>query len=274
MRIPSKITPELLEILEANNLSDIFTAAKVEAIIDPVEKYLAQFITGHSSMLELKNRTRIAATVDDPVLIVGDSGTGKELIAQALHGDRKGKFVDVNCAGLPEHLIESELFGHVRGAFTDAKTEKKGMFEEASNGTIFLDEIGELQLWLQAKLLRAIQEKKIRRVGANDSIDINCRIVSATHHDIKKLIATGKFRDDLYWRISTILLETRPLKDRSGDVRLILGELDYEGKMGSNGLFEKVVSRIEASPERHLVGNVRQLQQIVRRYYLFGDIPS
>lgn len=229
---------------------------------------LSRFITQHHAMLKLKEQVRLLANVDDAVLILGESGTGKELIANALHGRRAGEFIAINCAGMPEHLIESELFGHVRGAFTDAKADKIGIMEAAAKGTVFLDEIGDMPLALQSKLLRALQEKKIRKVGGNVMIDIDCRIVAATHQPLLQLIEERRFRSDLYWRIATFELVILGLSMRRDDVPLILASLDTEKRIKDYVAFANKISPSE------LAGNVRSLQRIIRRYYLFNEFPS
>lgn len=235
----------------------------------PTEQWLAKFITNNSKMLELKDHIRKLAPVNDPVLIFGETGTGKELLAHALHGDRKGKFVAINCAGLPAALIESELFGHEKDSFTGANKLKIGMLEEAENGTVFLDEIGDLAYETQAKLLRATNEMKIRRVGANGEIPISCRIVSATHRDLEDWVTQDKFREDLFYRISTIILKPTPLRQRSGDIPKILEYLDRE-ECGIDG-YNEFASRIDVN---RLKGNVRSLQQIYRRFILLETQPD
>ncbi len=171
---PKKITKEQITFLRGTGDPMLIKQAdEWEALITPKgNKYLDEFITVHPEMLKLKEYVRklMDDQVDDPVLIIGESGTGKELIARALHNGRTGEFVAINCAGMPETLIESELFGHVKGAFTDAKVDKKGLLESAEDGTIFLDEIAELPILMQAKLLRALQERKVRKVGGNTDI--------------------------------------------------------------------------------------------------------
>jgi len=239
-----------------------------ESGIKGTEFWLSKFITHTPSMMTMKDHVRKLAPLTDPVLIQGDSGTGKELIAHALHGQRKGKFIPVNCAGLPEHLIESELFGHSKGSFTGADKEKVGMLLEAKDGTLFLDEIGDLTLQLQAKLLRTIQESKIRPVGTNIEIDINCRFICATHHKLFEQMRKDLFRDDLYWRISTFTLDIKPLSIRTGDIIPIMQSLDPEGKLNLNE-----ISYIADRPAEYLSGNVRSLQQIVRRYQILGVKP-
>ena len=166
----------------------------------------------------------IRRVADSPtnVLITGESGTGKELVAKAIHynSDRKdAPFIPVNCAAIPEQFLESELFGHMRGAFTDAKMDKRGLFEEAQKGSLFLDEISELPLMLQAKILRAIQEKEIRRVGANKPISVDVRIIAATNLNLNEEIKNKRFREDLYYRLNVIELKLPPLRERREDIR-------------------------------------------------------
>ena len=229
------------------------------------EDWLKKFVTQDKEMILMKSKIRKLSRVDDPVLIQGETGTGKELLARALHGNRKGKVIALNCAGMPEHLIESELFGHVRGAFTDAKDAKVGLMKAATDGTLFLDEIGELKITLQAKLLRAIQEKRIRRVGSNDDESINCRFIAATHHDLKKLVSENNFRKDLYYRLAIFKVQTKPLRERVEDITLIIDSLttDEKKRLPAKGL-EKF----------HFDGNVRDLQSMIRRYTVLDELPD
>lgn len=158
------------------------------------------------------------------VLIIGESGTGKELVARMIHesGPLKGKpFVPVNCGAIPETLIESEMFGHKKGSFTGAVSEKAGLFEAANGGTLFLDEVGELPLSMQVKLLRSLQERVIRKVGGNDDIKVDVRIIAATNRDLEAAIAKGTFREDLYYRLNVILIKTPSLRERPGDIELL-----------------------------------------------------
>jgi len=264
----AKINPEFRKmLLESGNESLV---KELDEVGDKTttEQYLAKFITNNPKMLELKDHIRKLAPIDDPVLIFGETGVGKELLAHALHGERKGKFVAINCAGLPEHLIESELFGHDKNSFTGALKDKTGLMEEANNGTIFLDEIGDLAMPVQAKLLRAIQEKRIRKVGSNEERTINCRIVSATHRDLESWVSYDRFREDLFYRISTFILKPSSLNQRSADISKIIEYLDKDEQEIED--YEEFASRID--PNR-LNGNVRSLQQIYRRYIILGIQP-
>jgi two-component system response regulator PilR (NtrC family) len=202
------------------------------------------------------------------VLISGESGTGKELIARAIHynSDRRGKFVSINCGALPETLLESELFGHERGAFTGAIREKRGLFQEADRGTIFLDEIGETSLAMQIKLLRVLQERTVRRVGSNQESPVDVRVIAATNRDLSESIREGTFREDLFYRINVIPIELPPLRTRKEDIPLLVDHF-----------IEKFCARMEVPRKRisadamraiekyHWPGNVRELENVVER---------
>lgn len=209
------------------------------------------------------------------VLITGESGTGKELLARAIHdySPRKDKpFVAINCGAIPENLIESELFGHKKGAFTDATRDKKGLFEEANGGTIFLDEIGELPLHLQVKLLRALQEQQIRRVGDEEIISIDVRVVAATLRDLEEDVENGRFRDDLYYRLNVVSLHIPPLRERREDIPVLVEYLVKKHSKKLN-LPLKVVSQ-EASTclsNHYWKGNVRELENCLERALVLGE---
>lgn len=209
------------------------------------------------------------------VLILGESGTGKELAAAELHrGSRRsaGPFVKVNCAALPESIIESELFGHEKGSFTGALARRRGRFEAADGGTIFLDEIGELSPAVQAKLLRAIQEREIERVGGHEPIPVDVRIVAATNRDIEREVAEGRFRDDLYYRLNVFALRMPPLRQRKSDI-LLLADWFVEKYAERNGKDIRRISSpaIDLLASYHWPGNVRELENCVERAVILSS---
>jgi transcriptional regulator with GAF, ATPase, and Fis domain len=217
---------------------------------------------------------RVAPT-DSTVLILGESGTGKDLMAQEIHArsPRSAKpFVAVNCAALPETLIESELFGYERGAFTGAAQQKKGKFELASGGTLFLDEIGELPLAIQAKLLRVLEEKRFERVGGTQSIDVDVRIIVATNRDLQKQVQEKLFRDDLYFRISTVPITIPPLRERGNDVLLLASHFleKFSREFSKPGLELSEEAR-ERLLDYRWPGNVRELQNTMERAVILAD---
>jgi two-component system response regulator HydG len=208
------------------------------------------------------------AESDTNVLITGESGTGKELIARGVHdrSNRKGAFLAINCAAVPENLLESELFGHVRGAFTDARTSRTGLFVEADNGTLFLDEIADMPLGMQAKLLRVLQERKVRPLGASQEIPFDARIVAATNKDLETEVAERRFREDLYYRINVVRIDMPSLRSRGNDV-LLLAQHFLERAAGRTG---KNVTRLGRLVAERLVnydwpGNVRELENCMER---------
>jgi DNA-binding NtrC family response regulator len=210
-----------------------------------------------------------------PVLITGETGTGKELVARAVHlASGRDPFVAVNCAAIPEKLLESELFGHVRGAFTGAHAERKGLFEQASGGTLLLDEIGELPVTLQAKLLRAIQFGEIRRVGESDTRRVDLRVLAATHQDLAAAVERGGFRADLYYRINVLRLEVPPLRSRPPDIPLLTEHFlaDLARRDGREVSFSSAA--LAALVAYGWPGNVRQLRQVVEVAALLSDGPE
>ncbi|MBN2429554.1 MAG: sigma-54-dependent Fis family transcriptional regulator [Deltaproteobacteria bacterium] len=209
------------------------------------------------------------ADLETSILISGESGTGKELVARALHNQSrrgKGPFVAINCAALPESLLESELFGHVRGAFTDAREDRRGLFAEASGGSLFLDEIGELPLPLQPKLLRVLEEHKIRPLGSSREIECEVRIITASHRDLSEAVKSGAFRQDLFYRLNVIQIDIPPLSARGNDILLLAQHFISElaGKFGKS-----VTGLAEPAARRLLVyswpGNVRELRNVIER---------
>ncbi len=213
-----------------------------------------------------------AARSEANILVVGESGTGKELIARAVHANSpraSQAFVPVDCASLPEQLLESELFGHEKGAFTGAIKTKPGLMEMAHHGTLLLDEIGDIPLGLQSKLLRAIQERQVRRVGATSFINVDVRVVSATNRDLREAVARGQFREDLYYRVNVIAIPLPPLRERAGDVTLLAHAFLKKFGRGRVTSFEdETLAALEAYP---WPGNVRELQNVVERACALAD---
>lgn len=232
-------------------------------------------MVGESEALELvRAMIRKVAPTDARVLIMGPNGSGKEIVANQIHqlsARSKQAFIEVNCAAIPSELIESELFGHVKGSFTSAIKDRKGQFELADGGTLFLDEIGDMSLSAQAKVLRALQENQITPVGAGKSISVNVRVLAATNKNLKEEIAAGRFREDLYHRLSVIVIDVPPLNDRREDIPVLvehfLEQLAEEGrKTFSLGAMAHLASMDWS-------GNVRQLRNVVERLHILGGNP-
>ena len=226
-------------------------------------------------MLALYGKLDRITKVDAPVLIIGESGTGKELVALAIHENSwraNGPFVPVNCGGLAENLIHSELFGHEKGAFTGAYQRKIGSLETAAGGVIFLDEVGDLPLSLQANLLRFLQEKTIVRLGSNEPIHIDVRVVAATHVDLQMAVAEGRFREDLYYRLNVLHLNLPPLRDRPGDVELFTRALFAEFHQEKNPVVQGFSQEaLRAMNEYDWPGNVRELVNRVQRALIMSE---
>lgn len=223
---------------------------------------------------QIKEMIEKVAPTEARVLITGPNGTGKELVAHWLHqkSDRsKGPMIEVNCAAIPAELIESELFGHVKGAFTSANKDRAGKFEAANGGTIFLDEVGDMSLSAQAKVLRALQENKVQRVGSDKDIKVNVRIVAATNKDLKKEIAEGNFREDLYHRLAVILIKVPPLNDRREDIPLLV-EYFTNRIASEHGTSQKKFSHkaLKLLQEYDWTGNIRELRNVVERLIILG----
>ena len=228
-----------------------------------------EILGGSAAMKAVYDLIERVAETDASVLITGESGTGKELVARALHKRSRrnaGPFVAINCAAMPENLLESELFGHVRGAFTDAKTSRTGLFVEAHGGTLFLDEIGELGLGLQPKLLRALQERRVRPLGGGNEVDFDARMIAATNRDLETAVEEKRFREDLFYRINVIHLALPPLRARGNDVLLLAQH--FVQRFADQ--FNKRVVGISAGAGEKLLGyawpgNVRELQNAIER---------
>ena len=234
------------------------------------KKYQFNQITGSSVKMQdvFKMIERVADT-DSTVLILGESGTGKELVAKALHFNSRRKtnpFIPINCSALPENLLESELFGHRKGAFTGALNDKKGLFEEADGGTIFLDEIGTMPPTLQSRLLRVLQEKEVRRVGDNAPVQVNVRVLAATNEELEERIKQGEFREDLYYRLNVIPIHLPPLRERRDDIPLLVAHFLKDKIHPRTGkLFQVSKVCMEAMSLHAWPGNVRELQNVVER---------
>ena len=243
-------------------------------------------IIGRSeTILSLKRLIESVAQSDATVLVIGESGTGKELVARALHdhSQRAAKrFVPVNCGAIPKDLIESELFGHRKGAFTGAISDRMGRFELAQDGTLFLDEIGDLPLDMQVKLLRVLQERSVDPIGSNKPIDINVRVVAATHKDLELEVQTGRFREDLYYRLNVLPVTTPPLRDRPEDIAALC---EHFGRVHANPnkrpieLSERLMHELHSYP---WPGNIRELSNLMARFsalfpgksICYTDIPA
>src|SRR5437764_13571302 len=233
-------------------------------------------IGASEAMQRVRAMIEKVAETDATVLIRGESGTGKELVAREIHerssSRRSGAFVAVNCAALPSELIESELFGHEKGAFTGAATRRRGKFEQADGGTIFLDEIGDMSANVQAKLLRALEERRIERLGGNESIPVDVRIISATHRPLEQEIEQGNFRADLFYRLRVVTIEVAPLRERREDIPL-LAEAFAQQTCERYKLPER---RFSPAALRRLVeyrwpGNVRELRNVIERAMILAE---
>ncbi|EOZ3955266.1 two-component system response regulator GlrR [Klebsiella pneumoniae] len=241
------------------------------------EAWRQAIVTRSPLMLRLLEQAGMVAQSDVSVLINGQSGTGKEIVAQAIHNasPRHDKpFVAINCGALPEQLLESELFGHARGAFTGAVSNREGLFQAAEGGTLFLDEIGDMPVALQVKLLRVLQERKVRPLGSNRDIEINVRIISATHHDLPKAMARGEFREDLFYRLNVVNLKIPPLSERTEDIPLLANHLLRQ----SADRHKPFVRAFSSDAMKRLMaakwpGNVRQLVNVIEQCVALTSSP-
>jgi transcriptional regulator with GAF, ATPase, and Fis domain len=275
--VPFELAAELIPSAVRRTEEDL---ARLTSGLRPDEPAFEDIVHRSEAMKRLLYRARQTAAYNAPVLIQGESGTGKELLAAAIHkaGPRgKGLFVVVNCGALPTELVESEFFGHVKGAFTGATSDHAGHFERANGGTLFLDEVGELPLEAQVKLLRALQEKKVRRVGGKQEIPVDVRIIAATNRDLLREVAQGRFREDLFFRLAILVLHSPPLRDREGDIGLLIDRfLDRLHKEARPGDIQKKLS----PAVRNLLlrqpwpGNVRELEGTLWRAFLWAKGPS
>jgi len=235
-------------------------------------------IGASSAFAEVVTQVREIARIPSTVLITGESGTGKELVARGIHdlSDRKGAaFVGINCASLPANLLESELFGHEKGAFTNAISRKAGLFEEAHLGTIFLDEIGEMDMAMQAKLLRVLQERTIRRVGGIKDIAIDVRVIAATNRNLQNKIADGSFREDLFYRLNVFPIHIPPLRQRTDDIPALAAYfLDSFSRSFGRNFSEVSVEAAELMKQYAWPGNIRELRNVIERICIMKNGPS
>ncbi len=238
---------------------------------------LGSLITGAPEMLKVAAMVERVAPTDVSVLLLGASGTGKEVLSRGLHGAslrRDGPFVAINCGAIPENLLEAELFGYERGAFTGAVKTTEGKIELAQGGTLFLDEVGDIPLPLQVKLLRFIQERVIERVGGRKSIEVDTRIVCATHRNLKQMISDGRFREDLYYRIAEVTISIPDLKDREGDALLLVNHFLQRYAASRPGAPTRLAPSAMAAVTLHSwPGNVRELENRVKRAVIMADGP-
>jgi two-component system nitrogen regulation response regulator NtrX len=267
-------------ILAVNHAFDFISLAEDNLLLRQKISHEYELTGNSSTIVELKEMINIVAPTNAWILIMGENGTGKELVARSIHhqSQRANKrFVEVNCAAIPEDLIESELFGHEKGAFTGATAKRRGKFEMADGGTLFLDEVADMSLKAQAKVLRILQEKKFERVGGARLIPTDVRVLAATNKDLEKEMNEGRLRQDLYYRLNVIPLHVPPLRDRKEDIPLLVNRFihDFAVKEGDK---EKTVTDevIEILTQHNWPGNVRELKNVVERMVImtFSDIIS
>lgn len=261
-------------LITLKNATDKTTLVKETKILKKKVKGVSEIIGESAPIVKIKEMIDRVAPTDARVLITGSNGTGKELVARWLHekSHRSGMpYVDVNCAAIPSELIESELFGHEKGAFTSAIKQHKGKFEQADGGTLFLDEIGDMSLAAQAKVLRVLQERKLSRVGSDKDIEVNVRVIAATNKDLKKEIEKGNFREDLYHRLSVIVMHVPSLAERRDDIPLLvrhfITQICEETGMPKR---EMDTDAVEALKEKPWTGNIRELRNVVERLLILS----
>jgi len=271
VRVPVSVHNAFKDLEMSNRVSDLERAVSDR---EPFSSVIAR----SPQMAELFATLRHVLDSRVTVMLLGESGTGKELIARTIHetGERAARpFVAINCAGIPENLLESELFGHERGAFTGAVSSKKGKFELADQGTIFLDEIGEMPLHLQAKILRVLESRSVEHVGGEKPIEVDVRIVSATHRDLRSMVEDGSFREDLYYRLAVFPILIPSLADRAGDVPILAHHFmrKIASEEGKN-LQGFSTAAMEALESHDYPGNVRELQNIISRAVVLATTPQ
>jgi two-component system response regulator GlrR len=257
-------------------LDQVQKALRISGFADNDEDWRAEIITRSSLVEEKLSQAHMVAGTDARVLITGESGTGKELLARAIHNasPRRAKpFVAINCSAMAENLLESELFGHVKGSFTGAVRDHAGLFQAADAGTLLLDEIGDMPMRLQVKLLRVLQENNIRPIGATDPIPVNVRVISATHRDLQQLMMSGQFREDLYYRLNVVHIEMPPLNRRREDIPLLVSH--FLAQISNESGVRKIYApeAVELLATADWPGNIRQLSNVVRQNVALSQTP-
>ena len=273
---PLDLNRILITVKNATDHSDVVKENKT--LKKKIASSSVQEIVGNSkAIMEVKDMIDRVAPTDARVLITGSNGTGKELVARWLHeksNRAKMPFIEVNCAAIPGELIESELFGHEKGSFTSAIRQHKGKFEQADGGTLFLDEIGDMSLSAQAKVLRVLQENKLTRVGSDKDINVNVRVVAATNKNIPKEIEKGNFREDLYHRLSVIVIRVPSLSERKEDIPLLteyfIDQISKESGMGKRSTNKDAIEELK---KHSWTGNIRELRNVVERLMILGGNP-
>ncbi len=276
-KIQISISTAILKNANGGIIGGVETFRDVSEIEELRKEVLGKFtysdiITRDHRMLDMLNTLPVIARSDSPVMILGESGTGKELLAKAIHNqsDRKKEpFVAVNCGALPENLLESELFGYKKGAFTDAKVDKPGRFDRAKKGTIFLDEIGDLPKSVQVKLLRVLQEKVFEPLGATEVVKLDARIIAATNRNLEQMVSSGEFRQDLYYRINVVPITLPPLRDRQNDISLLIDHFIAH----FNRVYGKFIERLSSEAlgillDHRYPGNIRELENILQHAFV------
>jgi two-component system, NtrC family, response regulator AtoC len=275
---PEELLIRLRRLLEESVLASGAEAGRRAAGASGAASASGIWLGDSGRMREVRALVERVAPTGSTVLVTGESGTGKEVVARLVHAlsaNPEGPFVAINIGGVPEGLLESELFGHEKGAFTGAADRKRGMFELASSGTLFLDEMGDMPQQLQVKLLRVLQEKKLQRLGGTQPIPINARIVAATNRDLEAMLKEGKFREDLYYRLNVIRIELPPLRERREDLPRLAGffveRLNREMGRRIKGIEPEAIARLQAYP---FPGNVRELENRIERAYILCEGES
>jgi two-component system response regulator GlrR len=257
-------------------LDQVQKALRISGFADNDEDWRAAIITRSSLVEEKLAQAHMVAGTDARVLITGESGTGKELLARAIHNasPRRAKpFVAINCSAMAENLLESELFGHIKGSFTGAVRDHQGLFQAADGGTLLLDEIGDMPMRLQVKLLRVLQENNIRPIGATEAIPVNVRVISATHRDLQQLMMSGQFREDLYYRLNVVHIEMPPLNRRREDIPLLVSH--FLAQISNESGVRKIYApeAVELLATADWPGNIRQLSNVVRQNVALSQTP-